>query len=118
MRSKVAIMIEYNDIPKYFDKADKDQRSTVILSKYQSQLYRRLTQNQLKPLCGLGRFFDMIFYAFIVACVLIFARNLLLLSYFCRHNDSDVNSTEFRNLSNGKVAVTFNPDAEPMMWGA
>ena len=110
-------MIEYKDIPKYCDQVDKDKRSTVALSGFQAWLYKRLTRNKLKPLPGLMRFLDAIVYAGVVVCVLACARNLLLLSYFHRHNDYRIDLIEFRDLPNGKVAVTFNPGADQMMWG-
>lgn len=113
----VAEMIEYKDIPIYCDQVDKDKRSTVILSRYQAWLYKRLTQNRLKPLRGLARFLDMIVYSGLVVCVFACARNLLLLSYFHRHNDSRTDLIEFRDLHNRKVAVTFNPGADQMVWG-
>jgi hypothetical protein len=110
-------MIEYKDIPKYCDRVDKDKRTTVVLSSYQAWLYKRLTQNGLKPLRGLARFFDVIVYAGLVVCVFVCARNLLLLSYFRRHNDSRADLVEFNDLHNGKVAVTFNPGEDEMAWG-
>ena len=106
-------MIEYKDIPKYCDHVNKDKRSTVILSRRQAWLFRRLTRNRLEPLRGPARFFDMIIYAGFLLCVIVGARNLLLLSYFQRHNDSRVDLVQFNDLDNGKVAVIFNPDAEP-----
>ena len=105
-------MIEYKDIPKYCDRIDKDKQSTVVLSRYQAWFLRRLTQNRLRRLPGLIRFFDMTSYAVLVICVLICARYLLLLSYFRRHNDSVTDAIAFRNMDNGKVAVTFNPNAQ------
>lgn len=110
-------MIEYKDIPKYCDRVDKDKRTTVVLSSRQAWLYKRLTQNRLKPLRGLARFFDMVAYGGLVVCVLVCARNLLLLSYFHHHNDCCADVIEFGDLRNGKVAVTFNPGAKEMVWG-
>lgn len=106
-------MIEYQDIPKYCDRVNRDRRSSVVLSKRQAWLFKRLTRNRLEPLRGPARFLDMITYVGVLACVLVCARNLLLLSYFHRHNDSRVDLIRFRNLDGGKVEVTFNPDAEP-----
>lgn len=109
-------MIEYKDIPKYCDRVDKDKRTTVVLGSNQAWLFKRLTQNRLKPLRGFARFLDMVVYAGLVVCVFVCARNLLLLSYFHRHNDSRADLIEFNDLLTGKVAVTFNPGADEMVW--
>lgn len=106
-------MIEYADIPKYCDHVDKDKRSTVVLSKFQARLFKRMIQNRLKPLRGPAYFFDIATYAGLIVCVVACARYLLLLSYFRRHNDSRIDLVEFRDIDNGKVEVTFNPHAEP-----
>lgn len=106
-------MIEYKDIPKYCDHIDKDKRSAVVLSKNQAWLYRRLTEDRLKPLLGMARLLDMLIYSGVLLCVLVFARNLLLLSYFRRHNDACADLVQFQELDNGRVTVTFNPLAEP-----
>ncbi len=106
-------MIEYRDIPKYCDHIDKDKRSTVVLSRNQAMLYKRLEQNRLKPLGGLGRLSDMIAYSGTLLCVFVFAKNLLLLSQFRRRADARGEMVAIRELENGRVALTFNPHAEP-----
>ena len=58
----------------------------------------------------------MFVYAGVVVCVLVCARNLLLLSYFHRHNDSRDDLVEFKDIDGGRVAVTFNPGADEMVW--
>jgi len=110
-------MIEYKDIPKYCDLVDKNKRSTVILSKFQAQIFRRMMPNELAPLRRTAYFFDMAIYAGLIVYVLVCARNLLYLSSFRRHNDSLKDSIEFRDIHNGKVAVTFNPNAEENTFG-
>lgn len=106
------MMILYKDIPKYCDLIDRDKQSSVLLSKFQSRLYKRMIEHKLAPLHGFMYFLDIIIYASNLLFVLIFARNLLLLAFFHRQNHFSLESITFGDVEAGKVEVTFNSNSE------
>lgn len=100
--------ILYDEIPKYCDSIDKDKKSVVELSHFQAKLYQRLIDNKLKPLRGIAYFIDMIGYKLLLLTIIFFARNLLLLAYFHRHDSESISKITFKNLDNNAVEVVFN----------
>ena len=71
-----------------------------------------MKKNHPKSLHGAPFFFCQTIFFANLTCILIFARNLLLLEYFYRHNEFNSETMEFMELENGKVMLVFNPNAK------
>lgn len=103
--------IIYKDIPKYCDKIDKDKKSVVRLGRVRAKLFKYLISSDLKPMKGMLLYWDLLIYSFLLIVVMIFSRNLLLLSYFYRKYGGK-EYVNFSTIHNGMVEITFNPRAE------
>jgi len=103
--------IIYKDIPKYCDKIDKDKKSIVRLGRVRAKLFKCLIASDIKSMKGMRLYWDLLTYTFLLTFVMIFARNLLLLSYFYRKYVGK-EYVHFSAIQNG-VEITFNPRAEP-----
>ena len=116
IRSSTPQEITYREIPKFCDRVDKNKRSEVLLTRSQANMYKRMTEHDLRPLRGIRYFADMAAYGSLLTRVMLFARNLFLLAYFHRHDSNSINRIQFLD-KGSDVLVRFNPDSEPQNFG-
>ncbi len=105
-------IISYREIPKYADTVDREDPPSVLLSRFQAHLYKRLTQHKLRPLGGLLLVLDQMLYWTALIIILSLARNLLLLGYFHHVDEPGLEVLRYEK-HHGQVLLRFQtPEGE------
>lgn len=105
-------IITYQEIIKYANNIDIDNPPAILLSNFQSYLYKKLMQSKLKPLPkfqplrGLALMVDMVFYNFLLIFIVLFAKNLLLIGYFHRVDEDSLKLLQHEDYD-GKILLSF-----------
>lgn len=110
-------IITYQEIIKYANNINIDNPPAILLSKFQSYLYKKLMQSKLKPLPklqplrGLALIIDMIFYNFLLIFIVLFAKNLLFIGYFHRVDEGSLKLLQYEDYD-GKVLLRFRSHSQ------
>ena len=105
-------IISYHEIESYIENINLDNPPAILLTKFQSFLYKKLMQSKLNPLPATQPFralafiLDAVYYSVILVFIFLFARNLLFIGYFHRVDEESIKLLKYKNYK-GKVLLTF-----------